>query len=165
MRLSSKAFAPKMNVSVWQIFKILWGISTILVAAVICLLLIVGGVEVNPGLPRKDLISSSEDDLEVQKSIDFGGISQGNYVFSSPATPLHTMQKRRVVVGAKKRPNKFGAQMKREKVAIAPEYSPVPTTCRQTSVTESLDILELSTKVPRVSEETQNKIITFLDSQ
>ena len=62
MRLSFKAFAPKMNVSVRQIFDILWGISTILVAAVICLILIVGGVEVNPGPPRKHLNSSSVDD-------------------------------------------------------------------------------------------------------
>ena len=75
------------------------------------------------------------------------------------------MQKHRVVVGSKKRPNKFGAEMKREKVVLAHEYSPVPTTSSQTSVTESLDILELSAKVPRVCEETQNKIIAFSDSQ
>ena len=71
------------------------------------------------------------------------------------------MQIHRAVVGSKKRPNKFGAEMKREKVVLAPEYSPVPTTSSQTSVTESLDILELSAKVPRVCEETQNKIIAF----
>ena len=67
--ISSKAFAPKMNVSFRQIFDILWDISKILVAAFICLILIVGGVEVIPGPPRKDLNSSFEDDLEVSKSM------------------------------------------------------------------------------------------------
>ena len=99
------------------------------------------------------------------KSIDFGGTSQRNYVFSSPATPLPTIQKRRVVVGSEKRPNKFGVHRKREKVALDPEYYPVPINSCQTSVTESLDILELSAKVPRYSEENQNRIITFCDSQ
>ena len=72
---------------------------------------------------------------------------------------------RRVLVGSKKRSNKFGGHQKHDKVALAHEYTPVPTTSSQISVTESLDVLELSPKVPRVSVETQNEIIQFLDSQ
>ena len=75
------------------------------------------------------------------------------------------MQKRRVLVSSKTRPKIFRGHMKREEVALAPEYSPVPTTSSQTSVTESLDVLELSAKVPRISVETQNEDIPFLDRQ
>ena len=109
VRLSSKLSGLKMNVSVRHILDILWGISTLLVSAVISVILIVGGVELNPGPPQKDLSSSSDEDLELPKSFDFGATCKSNYVFSSPATPLPTMKyKRRVLVGSKKYPRKFG---------------------------------------------------------
>ena len=50
-------------------------------------------------------------------------------------------------------------------MALAPKCSISPTTSSQISVTESLDVLELSAKVPRISVETQNETIPFLDSQ
>ena len=162
--LSSKVSAPKINISYRQTFDILWGISTHLVAAVMSILLIVGGVEVNPGPPRKDLTSSSDEEIDVPKTFDFGETAKGIFVFSAPVTPKIRIDKRRVLVGSKKRP-KFGGHIKRDKVALAHEYVPVPTTSSQTSVTESLDVLELSAKVPRISVETQNEIIPFLDSQ
>ena len=75
------------------------------------------------------------------------------------------MQKRRVLVSSKNCPKIFRGLIKREEVAISPENSPVSTTSIQTSVTESLDVLELSAKVPRISVETQNDDIPFLDRQ
>ena len=143
----------------------IWGISTSLSACVICMLLIVGGIEINPGPPRKDLNSTSEDDIEVPTSFDFGEPSEGICVFSAPSTPIIKIHKRRVLVGSKKRPHKFSGHKKHDKVALAPEYSAIPTTSSQTSVTESLDVLELSAKVPRFSAETQIQIVPFLDSQ
>ena len=162
VRLSSLLSGPKMNVSVRHILDILWGISSILVVAVISVILIVGGVELNPGPLRMDLSSSSDEDLELPKGFDFGATCKGNYVFSLPPTSLSKMKyKRRVLVGSKMYPRKFGVHIKREKVALAPEYPPVPTSSSQTSVTESLDVLELSAKVPRISEETQNENISI----
>ena len=70
-----------------------------------------------------------------------------------------------VLVGSKKRLNKFRGHVKCEMLALAPECSIAPTTSSQISVTESLDVLELSAKVPRISVETQNETIPFLDSQ
>ena len=64
VKLSSMISAPKMDLTLRQTY-ILWGISTLLVAAVLVVLLIVGGVEINPDPPRKDLISSSEEEIEV----------------------------------------------------------------------------------------------------
>ena len=163
VKLSSSSSSKKLNFSLVQTLDVLWGISTILVATVITLLLIVGGVEVNPGPPRKDPSTScSEEDIEVPKTFDFGETAQGTFVFTAPVNPK--IMKRRVVVGSRKRP-KFGGHIKRDKVALAHEYVPVSTNSRQTSVTESLDVLELSAKVPRISVETQNETIPFLDSQ
>ena len=165
VKLSSMISAPKMVLTLRQTLDILWGISTLLVAAVLVVLLIVGGVEINPGTPRKDLSSSSEEEIEVPKGLDFGGNSEDKYVFSAPLTSIPKMQKRRVLVGSKKRPNKFRGHVKCEMVALAPECSIAPTASSQISVTESLDVLELSAKVPRISVETQNETISFLDSQ
>ena len=53
----------------------------------------VGGVEVNLGPPRKDLSSSSEEDIDVPKCFDFGETSQGKYVFSAPITPKLKVEK------------------------------------------------------------------------
>ena len=78
-----------MNISVRQALDILWGISTLLVAVVICLLLIVGGVELNPGPPLRDN-SSSEDELEVPSCFDFAEHNmESKYTFSAPRLPLH----------------------------------------------------------------------------
>ena len=165
VKLSSMISVPKMDLTLRHTLDILWGISTLLVAAVPVVLLIVGGVEINPGPPRKDLSSSSEEEIEVPKGFDFGGNSKGEYVFSAPLTSIPKMQKRRVLVGSKKCPNKFRGHVKCEMVALAPECSIAPTTSSQISVTESLDVLELSAKVPRISVETQNETIPFLDSQ
>ena len=163
VKLSSSSSSKKLNFSLVQTLDVLWGISTILVATVITLLLIVGGVEVNPGPPRKDPSTSfSEEDIEVPKTFDFGETAQGTFVFTALVNPK--IMKRRVVVGSRKRP-KFGGHIKRDKVALAHEYVPVSTTSSQTSVTESLDVLELSAKVPRISVETQKETIPFLDSQ
>ena len=52
-KLSSNISAPKSNISIEQTWVILWGMPTLLVAAVISVLLIVDGVEVNPGHPPK----------------------------------------------------------------------------------------------------------------
>ena len=57
------------------------GISTNLIACVIFVLLVVGGIEINPGPPRKDSNSSSEEDIQVPKSFDFGETSQGIYMY------------------------------------------------------------------------------------
>ena len=141
------------------------GISTNLIDCVIFVLLVAGGIEINPGPPRKDSNSSSEEDIQVPKSFDFGETSQGIHVFSAPITPILKMQKRRVLVSSKNCPKIFRGHIKREEVAISPENSPVPTTSSQTSVTESLDVLELSAEVPRISVETQNDDIPFLDRQ
>ena len=72
VKLFSMIRAPKMDLTLRQTLDILWGISTLLVAAVLVVLLIVGGVEINPGPPRKDLSSSSEEEIEVPKGFDFG---------------------------------------------------------------------------------------------
>ena len=87
VRLSSKVSAPKMNISVRQPLDILWGISTLLVAAVICLLSIVGGVEVNPGPLRRDN-SNSEDDLEIPLVSILQNIWKVNISFLHPKPPL-----------------------------------------------------------------------------
>ena len=52
------------------------GKSTNLIACVIFVLLVVGGIEINPGPPRKDSNSSSEGDIQVPKSFDFGETSE-----------------------------------------------------------------------------------------
>ena len=96
VRMSSKDSAPKLNISLRQSLDILWGISTRLVAAVISVLLLVGGVELNPGPPRKDLnsSSSSEEEFEVPKCFDFCETSEGKYVFTAPITPIINLNKR-----------------------------------------------------------------------
>ena len=162
VKQSSNVSSPKLNVSQVQSLNILWGIATLLVAAVICMLLIIGGVRVNPGPPRMDFTSSPEEEIDVPKSFDFGDSEKGIFVFSAPVTPKMRITKRRVQEGSKKRP-KFGGHINRDKVTLAHEYFPVPTTYIQTSVTESHDVLELSAKVPRISVETQNEIIPFFD--
>ena len=143
VRMSSKVSAAKKNIGLRQSLDILSGISTLLVAAVISGLLLVGGVELNPGPPRKDLNSSysSEEEFEVPKSFDFCETSKGNYVFTAPITPIINLNKRRVLVGSKKRLNKFGGDIKSDKVALAPESSSVWIISSLTSVTDSLDVL------------------------
>ena len=81
------------------------------------ILLIVGGVEVNPGTPRKDLTSSSNELIDVPKNFDFGETAKRIYVFSAPVTPKIRIDKRRVLVGSK-RSLKFGGHIKRDKVAL-----------------------------------------------
>ena len=163
VRLSPHVSSQKVNVSLVFCLDVLWGISTLLVACCITMLLMIGGVEVNPGPPRTDQSSSSEEEIEVPKSFDFAEAEQGTFIFSAPVSPI--IKKRRVVVGSKKRPCIFGINIKSDKVALAHENALLPTNSSQTSVTESLDVLELSAKVPRISVETQNESIPFLDSQ
>ena len=166
-KLSSTSVGPKFDIYFGESMDIIGGISTSLLVCVIFFLLIVSGVEINPGPPRKDInsSSSSEEEIVVPKGFSFGETAQGNYVFSAPVPPLLDIKKRRVIVGSKKRPSKFRGHIKCEKVALASEYAPVPTNSSQISVKECLDVLELSAKVPRISVETQNETIPFLDSQ
>ena len=94
VRLSSKISAPKQDITLGKTIDTLWGISTLLVPANLIVLLIVGGVEEHPRPPRKDLSSSSDEEIEVPKGCDFGGISKGKYEFSAPMTHILKMQKR-----------------------------------------------------------------------
>ena len=96
MMISLEAWKGRIGVSNWflvQSLDILWAIFTLLVAAVILVSLIVGGVEVHPGPPRKDLISSSEEDIYVPKCIGFSETSIGKYVFSALITLIINVEK------------------------------------------------------------------------
>ena len=107
-RLSPISKGPRFVIPSGLFMDIIWGISTCLIACLIYVLLIVGAIEINPGPPRKDINSSSEDEVEVPESFDFGEDTQGKYVFCAPVTPIQKKYTRRVLVGSKKRSNKFG---------------------------------------------------------
>ena len=139
-KLSSTSGRPKFDISFGMDSDIFRVISTGLLAVVNYILLIVSGVEINPGPPRKDLnyTSSSEEDIEVPKDFEYGETSEGKFAFSAPITPIILKEKRRVVVSSKKCPKIFSGHINREKVALATGNSHVPTNSSQTSVTESL---------------------------
>ena len=88
-KLPSTSRRPKFDTYFGMVSDIIRGISTSLLAAIIYILLIVSGVEINPGPPRKDLSSSfsSEEDIEVPKGFDFGGISRVNMKFQLQRLP------------------------------------------------------------------------------
>ena len=81
IRASFGIRAHKIDVSGVKMCDIIWGISTCPVAAVIVILLIVGGIELNPGPLWKDTNYCSVEETIVPSQFEFDGAGEGNYVF------------------------------------------------------------------------------------
>ena len=111
--MASEVRAARNNISVRETLDTIWGISTLLTNSVIAVLLIVGGVELNPGPPRRDN-SSSEDEIEVPISFDFGDNLKNDYVFTAPVTSTPNFENVKAHFGTKKRPRKFFGRRKQQ---------------------------------------------------
>ena len=117
-------------------------------AAVICLLSIVGGVEVNPG----------KDDLEIPLVSILQNIWEVNISFLHQKLPLPKVTdvnlnivQRDVLI------NSLDAESRR--MPHASGNSPVPTSSSQISETESFDVLELAPKFSKLSGERPSEFI------
>ena len=148
-------------------------IVTCLITSVIKVLLIIGGIELNPGPPKMNIISDrSEDENELLHPVSFTEPSDGVFEFQSQCTITDSKaqanpksNRKRRIYGNRKRAKIFPGNRK-AKVSVSSPLSSqsIEIPENEVSPTEGFEEFELLAKIPRIEREIEIEMEPLLDT-